>query len=87
MKRTLENLWTEYLLDSCATIDSEEERIMTKNAVELHEKINAFLNKEQKEVLEKYVDLLSDIDSLFAKKSFLKGCEFTAFFLLEILNI
>jgi len=61
-------------LDSCATIDSEEERIMTKNAVELHEKINAFLNKEQKEVLKKYVDLLSDFDSLFAKKSFLKGC-------------
>jgi len=47
---------------------------MTKNAVELHEKINAFLNKEQKEVLKKYVDLLSDFDSLFAKKSFLKGC-------------
>ena len=83
MKKTLEKLWNEYLLDECAKIDTDEERNLTRKTAELHEKANALLNKEQKDAVEKYVDALCDIESLFVKKAFFKGCEFAVSFLLE----
>ena len=83
MKETLERLWNEYLLDECAEIDTDEERMLTKKTVELHEKANVLLNREQQAAVEKYVDALCDINALFVKKAFLKGCEFSVSFLLE----
>ena len=35
------------------------------------------------EAVEKYVDALCDLEALFVKKAFLKGCEFAVSFLLE----
>ncbi len=83
MKETLEKLWNEYLLDECALIDTDEERKLTKMTGELHEKANALLNDEQKGAMQKYIDTLCDLEALFAKKAFFKGCEFTASFLFE----
>ncbi|MBO5354439.1 MAG: hypothetical protein J6B09_00045 [Clostridia bacterium] len=84
MKETLEKLWNEYLLDECAAINTNEERTLMKKTVELHEKVNALLNKEQEEAVEKYVDALCDMEALFVKKAFFKGCEFAVSFLLEV---
>ena len=84
MKKTLEKLWNEYLLDECAAINTNEERTLMKKTVELHEKVNALLNKEQEEAVEKYVDALCDMEALFVKKAFFKGCEFAVSFLLEV---
>ena len=86
MKKTLEKLWNEYLSDECAAIDTDEERRLMKKTVELHEKANALLNKEQKDAVEKYVDALCDTESRFVKKAFFKGCEFAVSFLLEAGN-
>ena len=83
MKETLEKLWSEYFLDGCGAIDTDEERELTKKAVELHEKVNTLLNKEQNDTVEKYADALCDLESHFAKKAFLKGCEFAASFFIE----
>ena len=80
----LDKLWNEYLLDECAVIDTDDERRLTKKALELHEKANAMLSKEQKEATEKYIDALCDLEALFAKKAFFKGCEFTLSFLSEV---
>lgn len=87
MKETLEKLWNEYLLDECAVINTDEERKLTKKAVELHEKANALLNKDQEDAVEKYVDALCDIEAIFVKKAFFKGCEFAVAFLLEARNL
>lgn len=87
MKETLEKLWNEYLLDECAGIDTNEERELTKNTAELHEKANALLNKEQRDAVEKYVDELCNIEALFVKKAFFKGSEFAVSFLLEASNL
>ena len=87
MKETLEKLWHEYLLDDCAIIDTDEEQELTKKAAELHEKASASLNKEQKENIEKFIDTLHEIETLFAKKAFFKGCEFAVSFLLEAGNL
>ena len=83
MKVTLEGLWNEYISDGCAVLSTEEEKRLTKMTVELHEKANALLNEDQKNAVEKYVDALCDVEALFAKKAFFKGCEFAASFLLE----
>ena len=87
MKNTLEKLWNEYLLEECAVIDTDEERTLTRALAELHDKANALLNEEQKAAIEKYVDALCDIDALFAKKAFIKGCEFAVSFLTEAGNL
>ena len=87
MKEILEKLWNEYLLEECATIETEEEKILTKKAVELHEIANNLLNDEQRDAVEKYIDALCDIEALFVKKAFFKGCEFSVSFLLEARNI
>ncbi len=86
MKETLEKLWNGYFLDECAMVDTDEERKMTKNAIELHEQANSLLNKDQKDAVEKYVDALCEAEALFVKKAFFKGCEFAVSFLLEAGN-
>ena len=83
MKETLEKLWSNYLLDECATIDSDEERALTRNMGELHEKANALLNQSQREAIDQFVDALYDLEALFVKKAFFKGCEFAVSFLWE----
>jgi len=87
MKKTLENLWEGYLLEECAAINTDEERELTRKTAELHEKANALLNKEQADSVEKYVDALCDVEAVFAKKAFLKGCEFAVAFLLEAISL
>ena len=86
MKETLETLWNEYFMEECAAIDTDEERTRTKKAIELHEKANALLSKEQQVAVEQYVDALCDVEAIFVKKAFVKGCEFAVSFLLEAAN-
>ena len=86
MKETLEKLWADYLLEECAEMNSEEERKLTKKAAELHKKATALLNNEQQDAVEEYIHILCTIDSLFAKKAFFKGCEFTFSFISEAGN-
>ncbi len=86
MKETLEKLWTEYLSEEAAKMDTEEKRL-TKTAVALHEKANDLLTKEQADAVEKYVDMLNELHAVFAKKAFCKGCEFAVSFLWEAKNV
>lgn len=83
MKETLERLWSEYLEEECAALDTERERELSRKAVQIHEEANALLDEEQKDAVEKYVDALCEIQSCFVKKAFFKGCEFSISFLLE----
>ena len=83
MRETLEKLWEDYLLEECDSVKTSEERKMMKNAVELHENLSEILSEEQRNALEKYIDTVCEIDSIFAKKAFLKGCEFAVSFLFE----
>ena len=83
MKKTLEILWDDYLCEQCSMIESDEERKLAEKALYTHEKLNNLLNREQWEAVEKYVDMLCNVQALFEKKAFIKGCEFTASFILE----
>ena len=83
MKETLKRLWHEYLLEECSTINTDEERRLTKKALELHDKANALLDKDQQKAVEDYFDALCDVDAVFARKAFICGCSFAVSFLLE----
>ncbi len=80
MKETLENLWDEYL---CSTVDMDREHQLTQKTIELNEKAMALLDNTQRAAVEAYVDAIYDIETVLIKKAFVKGCEFTASFLLE----
>ena len=86
MKETLEGLWNEYLMAECAVIETDEERRLTKRSGELHERANSLLNREQEEAVNTYVDALCDVEALFVKKAFFKGCHFALSIFLEAGN-
>ncbi len=83
MRETLENLWKEYFAEKCALIDTKKEKELAKKAVEKHKIANELMTKEQINAVEKYVDILCEIQDSFVRKAFFKGCEFTISFLME----
>ena len=83
MKETLEKLWNEYFWEECAAVSSDEERNLIRITVQLHEKVDGLLNEEQKASVEKYVCALRDVEALFVRKAFFKGCEFASAFFLD----
>ncbi|MBR6745291.1 MAG: hypothetical protein IKM00_08770 [Clostridia bacterium] len=83
MEKMLEKLWDDYWFEACAAIESEEERILVKRAAEAHKNTSGLLTKEQNDMMEKYIDILNEIQSAFGKKAFLKGCEVAAAFFFE----
>ena len=87
MGMTLEKLWHEYIYSECSQINSEEEKGLIRKVAKLHEKANTLLNEKQKSATDEYVDALYDVQALYAKKAFFKGCEFALSFLLEIKNL
>ena len=87
MKKTLEKLWNEYLMDECSYIDTEEERMLVSKTADLHKVATNMLSEEQKDAVEKFTDSLCDLEALFIKKAFCKGCEFSVSFLFEAGNL
>ena len=86
MKEALESLWNEYLAETCAVMDTDEERTLTKEVLEKHKIAIDLLTKEQHTAVENYVDALCEIQAIFVKKAFFKGCYFSASFLIELLG-
>ena len=86
MKETLETLWNDYFSEECSVLETEEEKALLKKALELHEKANKLLTKDQIEAVEKYVETIYDTQFAFGKKAFLRGCQFATSFLLEAGN-
>lgn len=84
MEKMLEKLWNEYFSEKCASIASEEERMLVERSAEMHKRVNEVLTEEQCGVVEKYIEALYEIQSYFEKKAFLEGCAFAASFLIEV---
>ncbi len=82
-KGILENLWIEYFSEECAKIDPDEKRALLKKVAEMRKNANALLTGEQREVLEKYVETLYEMQDFWGKKAFFKECTFATSFLFE----
>ena len=72
MKETLERLWNEYFAEECAVMNTKEERVFVKKAVEMHKTANELLTEEQSEAIEKYIEALYEIQGFLSKKHFLR---------------
>ena len=83
MKTLFEKLWNDYVVDECAILKTAEEKELAAKAAALHEQANAMLAEEQRAAVEQYLDALCDLDAIFARKAFVRGCEFAAAFLRE----
>ena len=83
MKSLLEKLWNDYLVDECAILKTAEEKRLAARLAQLREQLHALLSAEQSAAVEQYLDALCDLDAIFARKAFVRGCEFAAAFLRE----
>ena len=83
MKNTLEKLWEEYFSEECAILDTEEERELISLTAEANKAVNDLLTKEQRRSVERFVELLHEMNGITLKKAFCRGCEFATSFLLE----
>ena len=83
MKPTLEKLWDEYFSEECAILDTEEERELISLTAEANKAVNDLLTKEQRRSVERFVELLHEMNGITLKKAFCRGCEFATSFLLE----
>ena len=70
-------------MDECSQIDTDDERKLMKKIVESRKRISTSFNKEQETAFEEHIDLLYDINAIFARKAFIKGCEFAVSFMSE----
>ena len=87
MKPTLEKLWNQCYAEECSAIDTDEERILTKKAIRMREMVNKLLTEPERDAIEKYIEILWEIQGYCVKKAFFKGCEFATSFLVETGNI
>ena len=75
-----------FFAEECAQIHTEEERRLLKKVIKMHERARKILTGEQSEAVEAYVEIIYELQSVFLKKAFVKGCEFATSFLLEMGN-
>lgn len=84
MNKILDKLWNEYLIDDCAIFDTDEERGLSKRVSELHGQMAAMLDRKSLSLVEEYVSLLLELEGILSRKAFIRGCEFSASFILEV---
>ena len=77
----IDKLWNEYFFEKCSTIDTEEEREILKRAVKFQKCLDELLTAEQNAAVERYVEVLHEMQMQSCKKAFFKGCEFALAFL------
>ena len=61
MQGTLKKLWNEYFAEECALINTEKEKALLKKAVKIRKTVNELLTNEQNAAIEKYIELLYEI--------------------------
>lgn len=84
MKEIIEKLWNEYFSNECAVINTEEEKELIQESIKLHQIENELLTPNQIKAVERHIEKIYELQGLFIKKAFFKGCEFAISFLLEM---
>lgn len=84
MRKELEDLWYNYLIEVIVERTDKEKEII-KNLTESDNCLRDKLNEEQKELLEEYDDAFMQVSRISEKNAFVKGVQFAARFLVEAL--
>ncbi len=80
MREDIDRLWYEYFSEECAQIDSMEEKAIVKKVAEMHKTVDDLLTNEQRCAVEKYIEVMYELQGYCIKKAFFKGCKFTVSF-------
>ena len=86
MKETFEILWNEYFCEDCGVISTPEEKRVSKRIYKMYKDATSILNEEQRNAVEKYTEVIYELESILLKKAFFKGCEFSVSFLFYTLD-
>lgn len=86
MKKTLNDLWYNNMLEECSMIEDEKEKEIQSKATKIEEELRAGLSKQQTEQLESFIGCLYDMNSFFLERAFEKGICFATSYLVEALN-
>lgn len=84
MKKELENLWFNYLIEAPIK-RSNEENIIINKLTEKDKLFRSILNEEQIRILNEYDDVVSQVGRISEKNAFIKGVMFATRFILEAL--
>ncbi|MBQ8767756.1 MAG: hypothetical protein IJZ16_13245 [Clostridia bacterium] len=84
MKKELDDLWYSYLVETILKKSDNEKELIKQFSVD-DKALREALNNEQKQLLEKYDQSSSIMNSLTEKFAFVKGVKFAVRFLFEAL--
>lgn len=84
MKKELENLWYNHMIEEIAERTDKEKEII-KNLTESDNQLRDKLNEEQKALLQDYDDAFLQVSRISEKNAFVKGVQFATRFLIEAL--
>lgn len=82
MRKELEDLWQYYLIEVPLQRNDKEKEII-KRYGEAEDKLRAKLSDEQKELLEKYDNSVSETNSISERYAFIKGVRFATRLIFE----
>lgn len=85
MKKYLENLWFNYLIE-IPIARSEKEKTIINNWSEKEKYFRSILNEEQIKAFNEYDNALSMVSRISEKNAFVKGVMFATQFLFEALH-
>jgi len=82
MRKELENLWKDYLIEVPIERNQKEKEILG-NYSEKEDILRSKLNSEQKELLENYDNAVCQTNSISEKYAFIKGVRFATRLIFE----
>ena len=84
MKKDLEDLWYNYIIEISLKKDKREKTAISR-FVEKEEEIRSMLDEKQLSKLEEYDDAVSEMSSISEKNAFIKGVSFATKFIFQAL--
>ncbi len=86
MNKILNELWENYFYEECSRIENNEIKDILSEADKIKSELNESLNERESELLETYLNKISEIDERFLRQTFEKGMCFAASFFLVVLG-
>lgn len=84
MRKELENLWYNHMIEEISKRTDEEKEII-KNLTEQDNRLRDKLNEEEKALLQSYDNAFLQVSRISEKNAFVEGVQFATRFLIEAL--
>ena len=75
MSKLLKKIWRECIIEECSILETKEEKELSKIVIRARDAMDLILNEKEKEAVDLYVDNIYKMQTIYAERAFLKGCE------------